>query len=357
VLSHSRKGYSEAVFRQDTESFLRCLENAFRHFGGVPALLNVDNLKAAVIRADWHDPEINPKFSEFCRHYGVGVMPCRPATPQHKGKVERGVAYVRDNALKGRRFRSLAEENAHLRHWEEHVADTRIHGTTCKQVAAAFAEERAHLRPLPATLFPCYQEARRTVGRDGFVEVAKAFYEAPPEYIGSRVWVRWDSRAVRILNERHEQVQMHTRLEPGRFSRVLGCAGMSRPVLSSCRYWIDRIAMLGDSSRQWAQAAIDTRGPEALRSLMGLWALRKTHTHAAIDHACRRSLACGAQRLKDIKRLLAHPVQEQTTFQHIHPLIRDPAVYSDFITHHHTHHANTEKPGPETPALRAFEQP
>jgi transposase len=87
VLSYSRKGYSEAVMRQDTESLLRCLENAFRHFGGVPLLLNIDNLKAAVLKADWFDPQINPKLAEFCRHYHIHLMPCRPRMPQHKGKV------------------------------------------------------------------------------------------------------------------------------------------------------------------------------------------------------------------------------------------------------------------------------
>jgi transposase len=138
VLSYSRKGYSEAVARQDTETFLRCLENAVRHFCGVPTLLNLDNLKAAVIKADWHDPEINPKLADFCRHYGMHVMPCRPYTPQHKGKIERGVGYVKGNALKGQHFKSLAEENLHLQKWEATVADTRIHGTTCKQVAARF---------------------------------------------------------------------------------------------------------------------------------------------------------------------------------------------------------------------------
>ena len=118
-------------------------------------MLNLDNLKAGVIKADWYDPEINPKLADFCRHYGVNVMPCRPATPQHKGKVERGVGYVRNNALKGHRFESVGAENRHLAHWETHVADTRIHGTTCKQVAALFEEERAHLQLLPASLFPC----------------------------------------------------------------------------------------------------------------------------------------------------------------------------------------------------------
>ena len=68
---------------------------------------------------------------------------------------------------------------------------TVAHGRTCKQVAARFEEERPHLQPLPASLFPCYQEARRNVSRDSFVEVQRAFYEAPPEYIGRQVWVRW----------------------------------------------------------------------------------------------------------------------------------------------------------------------
>ena len=81
VLSYSRKGYSEAVLRQDTETFLRCLENGLRAFGGVPLLLNLDNLKAAVLKADWFDPEINPKLADFCRHYGLHVMPCRPYKP------------------------------------------------------------------------------------------------------------------------------------------------------------------------------------------------------------------------------------------------------------------------------------
>jgi len=150
VLSHSRKGYSESVFRQTTESFLRCLEDAFWHFGGVPRTTVIDNLKAAVARADWYDPELHPIIQSFCEHYGTVILPAKPYTPRHKGKVERGIGYVKDNALKGRRFSSLAEQNRHLLDWEAHVADTRIHGTTRKQVGKVFKEtERAALLPLP----------------------------------------------------------------------------------------------------------------------------------------------------------------------------------------------------------------
>lgn len=110
VLSHSRKAYSEAVYRQTTEGFLRCLENAFWHFGGVPQRLVLDNLRAAVSKADWYDPELNPKVRSFGQHYGVVCWPTRPYTPRHKGKVERGVDYVQENALKGRTFASLEEQ-------------------------------------------------------------------------------------------------------------------------------------------------------------------------------------------------------------------------------------------------------
>ena len=81
VLGYSRKGYSEALYRQDTDTFLRCLENGLRSFGGPPLLLNLDNFKAAVRNADWFDPDINPKLADFCRHYGVHVLPCRPGRP------------------------------------------------------------------------------------------------------------------------------------------------------------------------------------------------------------------------------------------------------------------------------------
>ena len=90
VLSHSRKGYSEVVWQQTTESFIRCLENAFRFFGGVPATLIIDNLQAAVTQADWYDPEPNAKVAEFCRHYGTVMLPTRPRCPGIRARSRRG---------------------------------------------------------------------------------------------------------------------------------------------------------------------------------------------------------------------------------------------------------------------------
>jgi len=79
VLSHSRKGYTEAFWRQTTENFVRGLENALRHFGGVVRTLVIDNLRAAVKKVDWFEPELNPKVVSFCEHYGTVILPTKPA--------------------------------------------------------------------------------------------------------------------------------------------------------------------------------------------------------------------------------------------------------------------------------------
>ena len=180
VLSHSRKAYSEVVWRQDTETFIRCLENAFRHFGGVTATLVPDNLKAAVLQADWFDPELNPKLRAFCAHYGTALLPTKPAMPRHKGKIEAGIKYAQANALKGRTFTSLAQQNAFLAEWERTVADTRLHGTIRQQVGTYFIQaEQPALRPLPASLFPCFEEAPRKVHRDGHVAYQRAYLRQP----------------------------------------------------------------------------------------------------------------------------------------------------------------------------------
>ena len=125
VLSHSRKGYSEVVWRQTTDNFIACLENAIHYFGGAPKRLVIDNLKAAVAKADWYDPELHPKLQSFAQHYGTVILPTKPYKPEHKGKVESGVKYAKNNALKGRTFESLTAQNEFLLNWEQTIADHR----------------------------------------------------------------------------------------------------------------------------------------------------------------------------------------------------------------------------------------
>lgn len=337
VLSYSRKGYSEAVYRQTTEDFIRSMENAFWHFQGVPKVLVIDNLKAAVKNPDWYDPELNPKIQSFCEHYGCVILPTKPRTPRHKGKIESGVNYVQENGLKGHGFTSLEKENEHLLQWETTVADTRIHGTIRKQVGKLFQEvERGALQPLPAERFPFFHEGKRTVHRDGHVEVAKAYYSAPPEYLGHTLWVRWDLRLVRIFNHRMEQMCMHVRQEPGRFSTLPEhIPSQKRSGIERGAVYLLRLARrIGAHAARWAENMLQTRGIEGMRVLQGLLALAKRHDDQAIERACQVAFSHGAWRLRTIRELLKRDAPEQEAFEFLdeHPIIRPLSDYGKLVS-------------------------
>jgi transposase len=336
VLSHSRKGYSEVSLRQTTEDFLRCLESAFWHFGGVPRTLVIDNLRAAVKHPDWYDPELVPKLAEFCRHYGTVILPTKPYMPRHKGKIERGVGYVKGNALAGRTFRSVEEQNQFLWNWEATVADTRIHGTTREQVARRFHEvERALLLPLPAERFAFFHEAQRSVNRDGHVEVAKAYYSVPPEYLARRVWVRWDARLVRIFNERWEQIAVHLREAPGRFRTAP--VHIAREKISGIErgatWLLGKAKTIGPHSLAWAEAMLKARGIEGVRVLQGLLRLAGSHHPDNLEKACEIALAAGVFQLRPLRKLLARHAakQQQIDFAEEHPIIRPLSDYRDWL--------------------------
>lgn len=334
VLSCSRKAYSEVVYRQTTDNFISIIENAFHYFGGVPRRLVIDNLKAAVHRADWYDPELHPKLQSFASHYGTVFVPTKPYTPRHKGKVENGVKYAKDNALKGRTFDSLAQQNEFLLNWEQTVADTRIHGTTKKQVQKQFLElEQSELLKLPRDRFAMFHEGRRTVSRDGHLEVDKAYYSAPPEYVGRRIWVRWDARLVRVFNDQWKQIALHSKCEPGRFRT--DSAHIPKEKVSSVERGTDallrQIATIGPHTKAWSQATIAVRGVEGVRVLVGLKALAGKHETAALETACETALTYGAYRLRSIRQLLKRAAtreQKQFGFIEDHPIIRPLSDYS-----------------------------
>jgi transposase len=335
VLSYSRKGYSEAVWQQTTESFIRCLENAFRYFGGVPRTLIIDNLRAAVTRADWYDPELNAKVAEFCRHYGTVMLPTRPAMPRHKGKIEAGVKFAQNNALKGRSFESLAAQNLFLADWESGVADTRIHGTTRKQVGRLFNEvERSKLLPLSAGLFPVFEEAPRTVHRDGYIELRRAYYSVPPEYVGRQVWARWESRLIRVFNQRREVIAVHAMAEPGMFTTDPNHlhSPYRHVIQQGLEHLLDRARLIGAHTGSWAEAMAQQRGPMAVRVLHGLLSLAEKHPVKTLENAAQKALHHGTWRLRDLRMLLeAAAPSPQLDFLETHPLIRNLDTYRDCV--------------------------
>jgi len=263
-------------------------------------------------------------------------LPTRPYTPRHKGKVEKGIDYVQSNALKGHVFASLAKQNEHLLDWERRIADRRIHGTIRQQVGKLFQEvEQAALAKLPLERFPCFQEGQRSVHRDGHVEVAKAYYSVPPEYVGFRVWVRWDSRLVRVFNSRWEQIAVHTRCGQGRFSTHPSHLDDKKisTVERGATWLLSKASLIGPHTETWATNMISQRGTQGLRVLQGLLALASRYDAKTLEKACEIAHSYGAYRLANVRRLLDTEAakQEQFEFMEDHPMIRKLDVYGDLV--------------------------
>ena len=206
TLGCSRKAVRLLTFRSSARIWAELHERAFRRLGGATRIIVLDNLREGVLVPDVYDPALNPLYRDVLAHYGAVAMPCRIQDPDRKGKVESGVGHAQKTPLKGLRFESMEEAQAYLDHWEERWADTRIHGTTKRQVAAMFAEEKPFLLPLPIEPFRYYQYGERVVHLDGRVEVEAAYYGAPPGWIGRVVRVQWDELFVRLLDPKTGQL-------------------------------------------------------------------------------------------------------------------------------------------------------
>ena len=222
TLGYSRRGYADAFETQRQSSWFAGLEGAFRHFGGVPEEVLVDNAKALVSSHDaaTREVEFNGRFKAFAAHWGFRPRACAPFRARTKGKDERGVRYVKENAIAGREFDSLEALRAHLARWQREIADARLHGTTGETPLARFEREAGRLRPLAGVLpFGQLRDLLRTVQADCTVAVDTNACSVPWRLIGERVRVVASGGRVRV-HHGAEVVADHAE-HPGRRQRVL----------------------------------------------------------------------------------------------------------------------------------------
>jgi transposase len=330
TLGHSRKSVRLLVFRSSTRVWAELHEKAFRRLGGVTRVVVLDNLREGVITPDIYDATLNPLYRDVLKHYGAVALPCRVRDPDRKGKVESGVGHAKKTPLKGLHFESLEEAQSYLDHWEERWADTRIHGTTKRQVSAMFAEEKPALLPLPLEPFRYYQYGERTVHLDGCVEIEAAYYGAPPGWIGRRVQVQWNASHVRLLDPLTGQLlREHLPQQRGRH-RIKDEDRSQRTPLST-KQLLHRAEQAGRNIGALCQAMHRNQGEVAVRRILGVLSLAKKYGVASTDDACAMALETGASEYRFVRRYLERNPQLPLSLRQVDPLIRQLTLYRDLI--------------------------
>ena len=332
TLGCSRKSVRLLTFRSSSRVWAELHERAFRRLGGATRIVVLDNLREGVLVPDIYDPALNPLYRDVLAHYGAVAMPCRIQDPDRKGKVESGVGHAQKTPLKGLRFESLNEAQAYLDHWEQRWADTRIHGTTKRQVAAMFAEEKPTLLPLPLEPFRYYQFGERIVHLDGCVEVEAAYYGAPPGWIGRVLRVQWDELYVRLLDPKTGQLlREHVRQKRGWYRIKEEDHPKRTPLRTSQLLW--RAARAGAHIGALCDAIHRQQGEVGVRRILGVLSLAKKYGTAAVDEACAAALDMGVQEYRFVRRYLERCPQAPLSLHQVDPLIRELVQYRDLINY------------------------
>ncbi len=228
------------------------------------------------------------------------------------------------------RFESLEEAQAYLDRWEQRWADTRIHGTTKRQVAVMFAEEKPHLLPLPLEPFRYYQYGERVVHLDGCVEVEAAYYSLPPGWIGRPVKVQWDALYVRILHPNtHQLLREHLRQKRGGY-RIQEEDHPKKMPLGTTQL-LRRAEHAGAQIGKLCQLIYQRQAETGIRRILGVLSLIKKYGAAAVEEACATALDVGVHEYRFVRRYLERRPHPQMFLRQIDPLIRGLTEYRDFI--------------------------
>jgi transposase len=330
TLAYSRKAVRLLVWQSSAQTWAELHERAFRRLGGSTRVVVLDNLKEGVLTPDIYEPTLNPLYRDVLAHYGVIGLPCRVGDPDRKGKVESGIGHTQKTPLHGQRFETLEQAQTYLDRWDAHWADTRIHGTTKRQVAEMFAEERPSLQALPVEPFRYYRFGVRTVHLDGCVEVDAAYYSTPPGWIGQRVQVQWTDLHVRVLDPNTGQLLREHVRAPRGWHRIEDADRPARTPAKTVAL-LARALHAGPHLHTVCTYIHDHEGAAGVRRILGVLALAKKYGPAAANDAARTALELQVPTYRFIRRYLERRPPAPLTLKQVDPLIRQLTLYRDLI--------------------------
>lgn len=316
TLSWSRHQYVEFVFDQKVGTWLRCHRNALTFFGGVPRRIVVDNLKAAGGKAIWDDPQVQQSYRQCAEHYGFVIAPCRPRTPEHKGKVEQGgVHYVKRNFLGGRQPTTITQANQDVRAWCNHAAGQRIHGTTREKPLLRFQDtEQAVLQPLPDSPYDMAVWKQVKLHHDCYINFDYAYYSAPHRLIGQTLWVSGGLQFVHLYTADYQLVATHDRAQrPGQRQTHLDHLPPDKVagLILSREGGLTAAAEVGEATLKVAQSLLDDPVVERIYTVGRLLKLRQKFGDERLEAACQRALRFDDPNYKTVKRILVQRLDQQ----------------------------------------------
>jgi hypothetical protein len=321
-LRHSGVAWREIVFDQKQETFFQCHVHAFEFFGGVPQRVVPDNLKAAVVKASHTDPVINRVYQSLAEHYNFIIEPCLPYTPQHKGGVEGDIKFIKRNfwPLHREAQRRLGQETPStegiqkaLDGWGKEVSQRVKKGAGTRPIDLFEQEEAASLHSLPETRWATVTWASAKVQETWSVQVDRAYYSVPFQYIGKNVLVFTSGSQVDIYDN-YTLIASHTKAEKP-WQKVRDPAHNPPNVeafLSGTREGLQQwAAKIGIWTEMVVCSLLDRKVADGLRPARAVLNLSKTYGQVRLEAACERAVLFDNMEYGTINRILKQELDRQ----------------------------------------------
>lgn len=308
TLSYSRYMYAEIALDQSVSTFINCHVNGFRYFGGVPETVKIDNLKAAILEADFYEPLTQRTYAAFAAHYGFLPNPCRVYTPTDKGKVESNVKYIKDNCFKAREFKDMDEARKFLSDWLENISNVRKHGTTGKVPKEVYhGAEIGKLKEIPRDEFLFSKSAKAIVYANCHISYGANYYSAPYGYVGSEVDVIEVNNMLKIYYKGKE-IALHVLAGNTKGAYVTNNDHYSHTknitreeILSSYQ---EKMSEIGSGAAEFFRMYLDGKDRTVYdRTIAGVLSLLKRYDRETIDKACRRASHFGNISYRAVKKI------------------------------------------------------
>jgi len=312
TLVYSRHQYVYVTHSQKLRDLISGLEEAWAFFGGVPRRVIVDNLKAAVTKADRYDPEFQRTFNAYAKHHGFVIDAAVPQSPTHKPHVERQVPYVRNNFFRGERFLHRDHAQREAARWCLKIAGMRTHGTTKRQPFVEFESfEKSALTPAKSERFDTPHWAKPKVHPDCHVRFLNALYSVPYQYRGQESTVCGDSKLVRIyINQK--LVKTHERQPPGgRHTDYRDYPpDKSAYAMRDANYIIAKAKARGADIGRFAEELLSGDFPWAnLRQAQKMMRLCDKYGNQTLEAACQRALAFGLTNVRRLENIVKNAME------------------------------------------------
>jgi hypothetical protein len=330
TLVHSRHQYVHVTFSQKLADVIDGIEDAWEFFGGCAERVVLDNLRAAINKADRYDPIFQRTFEEYAGVRGFVIDAALPRHAKGKPHVERSVPYVRENFFRGEDWLDISHVQREARRWCLTEAGTRRHGTTGRRPLAVFEdEEKPALKPVEGPRFDTPHWATCKVHPDHHIQFRKALYSVPTRHIGKEVTVRGDRALVRIYL-RGELIKTHPVQPPGRrstdyddYPQELAPYAMRDPERA-----IREARRISERTGRFCELLLQGPFPWAkLRQAQKLLRLAKKYGSSRLDQACRRALAFDVINVKRLERILLGDLTAEEKPESPAPIVPLPARY------------------------------